>query len=181
MAKKAKNTNLIIGICVAVVVVIAIIVAIVLATRGGGNGLSGLSDAYFVSDETKYVLTLDAEEIATESEEYTPIKTHMVYFYSGDEITDAKIYYEFADEATAKAALEYYKESLGDEEYKDITTSGKYLIITSNESEYEGITASDVKQQIEFMEMLKNMDFSEDEEDIESIDIVPDEEILEDE
>ncbi len=181
MAKKAKNNNLIIGICAAAVLIIVIIVAIVLATRGG-NGFGGLNDSYFVSDGTKYVLTLDAEEIATESEEYSPIKTHMVYFYSGDEITDMKIYYEFANEETAKSALNYYKESLGSGEYKDISTNGKYVVITANESDYEGITASDVQQQIEFMEMLKNMDYSEDEEDIEVIDATDEEdEILEEE
>ncbi len=158
MANKAKknNKNLIIGICVAAIVVIAIVVAVVLITRGAA-GPNQLGDSYFVSDGSKYVLTLETEE----DEEYAPIKSHMIYFYSGDEITGMKIYYEYADESAAKAALDYYKDNFSESDYKDISVEGKYLVFTSNESDYEGLTASDVKQQIEFMEMLKNMNFDE--------------------
>lgn len=156
MVNKAKkdNKNLIIGICAAVVVVIVVVVAIILATRGGS---AQLNDSYFVSDDTKYVLTLETEN---SEEEYTPVKTHMAYFYSGDDVTDMKVYYEFTDEAAAKAALDYYKESMEGEDYKDIALNGKYIVVASNESAYEDLTANDVKQQIEFMEMLKNMDLS---------------------
>jgi len=156
MANKAKNNkNLIIGICAAVVVVIVVIVAIVLATRGGS---AQLNDSYFVSDDTKYVLTLETDD---SEEEYAPVKTHVVYFYSGDDVTGMKAYYEFADAASAKDAFDYYKEAMEGEDYQDISMDGKYIIVTSNESAYEDLTASDVKQQIEFMEMLKNMDLTE--------------------
>ena len=169
MANKAKkdNKNLIIGICAAVVVVVVIVVAIVLA--GSGNKLN---DQFFVSDGTKYVLTMDADDMGLEGEEYSPNKVHIVYFYSGDEVTDLKSYYEYADEASAKTAFDAFKE-LGDEE-SNYTIEGKYIILTADAEEYEGMTASDVKQQVEFMESLKNMDFdTEDEEDIE---VVEDEE-----
>lgn len=162
MANKAKknNKNLIIGICAAIVVVIVVVVAVILATRGGS---AQLNDSYFVSDDTKYVLTLETDDV---DEEYAPAKTHMVYFYSGDDVTDMKAYYEFADEAAAKAAFDYYKEAMEGEEYKDISLNGKYIVITSNESAYEDLTANDVKQQIEFMEMLKNMDLTEQTDDV---------------
>lgn len=164
MANKSKNNkNVIIGVCAAVVILIIIIIAIVLGTRNGGFG--GINDSYFVSDDTKYVLTIDSDETATDSEEYVPLKTHLVYTYSGDEITGLKAYYEYADADAAKAAAEYFQANNEESAYKSIANDGKYVILEANESEYEGVTASDVKQQIEFMEMLKNMNLSDDTED----------------
>lgn len=161
MANKAKkdNKNAIIGcICAAVVVIVVVIVAVVLATNG-----NKLNDSYFKSDDTKYVLTMESD--GTDTDEYTPIKTHLVYTYSGDEITGMTSYYEYADEAKAKAAADVWKENAGDS-YKEIYANGKYVVLVSNESDYEGVTASDVKQQIEFMEMLKNMNFDDSEETV---------------
>lgn len=157
--KKKNNKNIIIGCSIAaIVVIVAIVIGIVLATRG-----SGLNDDYFVSDGTKYVITVDSSEMTLDDEEqeYAPIKTHLVYTYSGDEITGLKSYYEYADATAAQKALERLKEVAGDE-MEDITVDGKYVIATAKADQYENITASDVKQQIEFMEMLKNMDANSD-------------------
>ena len=165
-AKKKNNKNLIIGICAAVAVVVAAIIAIVVV-----NLNSGISESYFVSDDTKYVLTLDAGQLSFEDEEQeiNPVKAHFVYNYSGDEITGLTAYYEFADAETAKKALDLYNKELKEAEeseksegddmvgYKDASVKGKYLVLTANESQYKDITVSDVKQQIEFMEMLKQM------------------------
>ena len=157
MAEKAKkdNKNLIIGICAAVAIVVVVVVAIVLVTKGGS---SKLDDSYFVSDGTKYVLTVDVENT---DEEYTPVKSHMVYYYSGDDITGVKVYYEYANADDAKAAYDALKEVGGFESFKSVELDGKYLIMTSKESEYAELKASDIKQQIEFMEMLQNMNLEE--------------------
>ena len=160
MANKAKkknnNKNLIIGICVAVVLIVAIVLAVVFAVRGGG-----INDDYFVSDDTKYVLTVESEDLSFDEEEeaYAPIRTHMVYTYSGDEITGLKSYYEYADANAAKTAFEQIKAS--GEEVGNAELNGKYIIMTATEDDYEGMTASDVKQQIEFMDMLKNMNLED--------------------
>ena len=179
MAEKAKaskkdNKNLIIGICAAVVVVAIIIIAVVLGTRGGG-----LNDDYFVSDGTKYVLTIESDG-TEEDDEYTPLKTHLVYTYEGDKITSMKSYYVYADADTAKAAYDAMKEA-GGEEAEGIELNGKYIIITAEEDVYKDLTTDDVKQQIEFMEMLKNLgtDESGNVEDVEEIDET--EEVEEDE
>lgn len=163
MAEKAKknNKNLIIGIVAAVVVVVVVIVAVVLATSG-----SKLSDSYFVSDGSKYVLTMSAEEMSLEDDEYAPLKAHVVYFYSGDEITGLKTYYEYADAGSAKTAFDALLQEMEGEDVSNYALDGKYIIITSDESEYSEMTVDDVKQQIEFYEMYKNMDFSEDEDDV---------------
>ena len=150
-ASKKDNKNLIIGICAAVVVVVIIVISVVLATRGGG-----LSDDYFVSDGTKYVLTIESD--GTDEEDKTaPLKTHLVYTYEGDKVTSMKSYYVYADADAAKAAFDAMK-AAGGEEAQGIELNGKYIIMTAEEDVYKDLTTNDVKQQIEFMEMLKNMD-----------------------
>ena len=160
MAEESKNNKgLITGICAAVVVVIIIIVAIVLGARGGG-----LNDSYFVSDGSKYVLNLDADDIAFDEEEYAPIKTHLVYTYEGDKVTSLKAYYEYETAEAAQAAYSYINETQADA-YKSITVDGKYVVLEANEEDYADVSPDDVKQQIEFMEALKDMDLSEDEDE----------------
>ena len=162
MAEKAKNNkSIIIGICVAALVIIAIIIAIVLINKN-----QTINDAYFKSDDTKYVLTLDADDYdSDEDQEHAPLKTHTVYYYKGNEITDLKTYLEYTDNDAAKAALDYVTTNESDN-YKEITVNGKYLILTSNDVAYEGVTADEVKQQIEFIESLKNFNFGTEDEDI---------------
>ena len=168
MAEKAKknNKNLIIGICTGVLIIAIIIVAVIFATK------SSLNDSYFVSDGSKYVLTVDRDMLETEDKENSPIKTHIVYYYSGDAITGVTTYMEFDNDATAKAALDLYKNA-DQTGVKSLKTDGKYLVVEMTEDQYKDLTVSDVKQQVEFMEMLKksgtNNPDSENEETTETI------------
>ena len=59
----------------------------------------------------------------------------------------------------------------GEEGIEQAELNGKYIIVTADKEEYENMTASDVKQQIEFMEMLKNMGGDNNSEDVEIEDI----------
>ena len=165
MAKKTatkNNKNLIIGICAAVAAIIVIVIIVVIILLNPSNGpLGGINDSYFVSDGTKYVLNLDAESVYVENEDYVPLESHLVYHYSGDSITGLEAYYEYADNTAASAAYEFYKTN-NDNMYKDVTLDGKFVILTANPEEYEGLTADDVKQQIEFMDMLNNMNSDND-------------------
>lgn len=165
--KKAKNNknskkskNIIIGAIVGVIALIVVVVlVVVLATRGGK-----LDDSFFVSDGSKYVATLDGSDTGMMDEDgVAPIKGHVVYFYSGDKVTDMKTYYEFADEASAKKAFDGLKEEDTEEEGGTIELNGKYVIMTADASHYEGMTAADAKEQIEFIEMIKNMNNGDDE------------------
>lgn len=153
--KKAKkdNKSLIAIICgVVAVVVVVVVIAVALATSGGNT----LNDNYFKSDDTKYVLTLetDTETLEEDSDSYTPVKTHYVYNYEGDAITGHKVYFEYADADTAKAAFDAIVEVGEDTSAMEVTS--KYIIITAAPEDYEGLTASDVKQQIEFIEMVQS-------------------------
>ena len=153
MANKARkdNKNAIIGgVCAAIVVVVIIVVAVVLATRA-----NQLNDGYFVSDGSKYVLTIENE--VTDDEQngaVNPVKTHIVYTYSGDQITGLKTYGEFKDGDTAQKAFNAIKDA--GEDMSKYVVDGKYIIVTATEDQYKDMTASDVKAQIEFMENLKN-------------------------
>lgn len=151
MAGKAKtkptnknNKNLIIGICAAVVVVAVAAVAIFFATRS-----PKIDDSYFVSDGSKYVVAMDSEDFVTDEVKNVPVKVYAVYTYSGDKITGAFTYAEFANESTAKAALEEYKNTDQDG-VKSISTNGKYVVIEMDGSEYADMTASELKAYIDF-------------------------------
>ena len=141
MAKKAQkkdNKNLIIGICCAVLVVAVIIVAVVFATRG----TTKLSDAYFVTDDTKYVVTVNREEGDDTS---SADKVHYVFNHSGDKITGAAIYAEFENEDAAKAAFEEYKKENDDNDTVNMSVDGKYIVTKADQKEYENYTLEDIK------------------------------------
>ncbi len=156
-AKRGDNKNKIIGICCGIVVVILLVVAIVAAVMAN----TGINDAYFVSDGSKYVLTIDnteEEEEGEGSDTNIPLKTHYVYYYSGDDVTEVKLFSEFADADKAKSAYDELLASGEDIEssYKAIELNGKYVVLTFLESDYEGMTASDVKDQIELINGANN-------------------------
>ena len=143
--KIANKKPLIIGICLALALII-IVSIILLITQN-----KPLDDSYFVSDNTKYVLTLGENDVSMNDEKYNPIKTHLVYRYSGEDITDLKAYYQYQDKEAAKAAYDYFKSNTEDGTFKDITINGNYVILTAIDSEYDNLTASDVKGQIEYI------------------------------
>ena len=157
MAEEAKkdNKNLIIGICAAVVVVVIAIIAVVFATKGSAP----IDDSFFVSDGSKYVISLTSDDIDEETE-YAPAAEHVVYYYSGDKITKMETYYEYADADTAKEAYNALKAS-GEFDGTDVVLNGKYFVYTAAPSEYEDLTTSDVQEQVELMEMFKNMNLDD--------------------
>ncbi|MBR5647851.1 hypothetical protein IKW73_02870 [Candidatus Saccharibacteria bacterium] len=173
MATEANKKNLIAGICAGVAAIIIVIVAVCVLNKG-----PVLNDDFFKSDGSKYVLTMETGNVDS-SDEYTPLKTHIVYNYSGDSITGLKSYYEYSTTEAANTAYEAYK-ALTEEEassFAEVKVDGKYLIITANKEDYENLSAAEVKEQIEFYDSLKDMDvedYTEDEEEDEDIDIEED-------
>ena len=146
----ASNSSKFVVFGIAIVAIIAAIIAVVVAI----NANSTINDAYFVSDGSKYVLNIEGDEDGKTK------ATHIVYYYSGDKITGAKSFYEFADEATAKEAYNELKESAA--EYADSSElKGKYIVITASDDDIKDITVDGVKSQIEFYESLKNIEDSE--------------------
>ena len=149
MAKKTdqKKRNIIIIAAAAIVAIIAIVTAIIIINRSAlDNG------SFFVSDSTKLVIPLkNGDRISSDEEEPAPQKTHLVYYYKDNDITDLKVYQEYTDDKVAKEAYNYYKNNLSPY-LKDIAIEGKHVIITHLPEEYEGITANDVRMTIKFNE-----------------------------
>lgn len=138
-----KSNKKTIIICIAAaVVVVAIVVTAILLSR------NKLGDNYFVSDGSKYVLTLDDENF------YGSSRTHTVVFYKGDQITEMKKYLEFESADKAKTVFD---ELAADEETKGGELNGKYIIFTADPEEYSDMTASSFKQLIDFYTMLKGL------------------------
>ena len=153
--KNNNNKNKMVGACAAVIVLVVIIVAVVI----GISNANRLGDSYFVSDDSKYVLTYDIDpstiEEGSEGAQYAPLKIHAVYTYEGDKITGLKEYYEYKDSASAKSAFDSLKSSSNDEK-TEIAIEDKYVILTAPAEQYEGVSASTVKSQIEIIEKMKN-------------------------
>lgn len=149
-------------LCVGVIAIIVVMVAIMF----GGQGV-GIES--FVSDSTKYVLNIPAEE-----NEDGGVATHAIYYYKDDAITGMKMYYEFTDADTAKKFYDTLMESLkSDEENEEKATyklNGKYVIAIADKSAYEELKASDIKAYIDLYEKYSNeeVDESESEEDEEA-------------
>lgn len=150
MAKRYNNNQILMA-CGAVAIVVVVIVAIILATIGNREP----DAAFFNSDETKYVINIDNYN-DDGAAEYSPIKTHMVYYYSGDDVTDVKVYYEFEDQDKAKKAFEASKKAGEYNNTEKTEVIGKFVVITNKPSTFTNLKASYIKQQIEIMESLES-------------------------
>ncbi len=169
--QKRTNHNQKLFIYGAVAIAVVIIVAIVLAAIGKQEP----DASFFVSDDAKYVITIDNvseqeesdetidEEDGEEDTEQTteelvasPIKTHLVYYYSGDTITDVKVYYEFKNHDEAQKTYDIAKDSDEYKELERVEVIGKFIVLTNKSEHFANIKASYIKEQIELMESLEN-------------------------
>ena len=158
-----KNKKIIAWICGVIVAIALVVVAIVAVIMSSNR----ISESFFVSDGTKYVVKLGAENnmLDFNIDGYLPEKFYLVYFYSGDRVTDVKAYYKYEDDNAAREALNYFNSQK--EENADVTKfeiNGAYVIAVLDKSLYENMTAEDAKQQVEFMEILEKMNSSSSEE-----------------
>lgn len=154
-AKGEKNKGLATGI-IAGLAVIIVAVVVVLVVVFGGKGSGGLNDDYFKTDDTKYVLSMDGNEIAMDDTTLNLKKFHIVYTRDGEKITSQKTYYEFANNETAEKAKNSIDLS-DDENVAEVYVDGNYLVIVAKENVYAELSTGDVEQQIEFMKMTQEM------------------------
>ena len=99
-----------------------------------------IDDEFFVSDNTKTTISISP----TGSNASFSHQTRVVYDYDGENVVGMKTYFEYKDEESAKKAYESLKDQ---PEFKGAELNGKYIIVTADESQYKGLTASDVEQQ----------------------------------
>lgn len=148
--KKTVNKNLLVaigGLLIAVIVVVLLFIFV-------GGGMGGLNEGWFVSDDTKLVLTIESNPEMVAEDESIPINSHMVYTYSGDNITGFKIYYQYSDNEKAKKACETI--SANNSIYENVEQNGRYVVMTEKAEDYQYLKTSDIKQQIDFMNMYNS-------------------------
>ncbi len=160
-AKNNKNQGLILGLCIAIIIIAVIVAAIIAIMISRRNGLTGLNDSYFTTDGSKYVIEMDGDDLYVEDEISIPNKYYLVYNYSGDNITGLKAYYQYNEIDTAQKVYQYFLDNYSSL-YDSIDIDGTYIILTIPASDYEGITASDVKTQIELIEATKDTQINND-------------------
>ena len=148
--KKKLNKNLLVAIIGVAAAAITVLVLVLVLGRGNGE----LNENWFKSDGSKLVLTIESDPAMVAENEQTPINSHLVYTYSGETVTGLKVYYQYENPVKAQAAYEILHDS-NNGQYKDVLIDGRYVILVAVDSEYEHLKASDVKQQIDFMEMMK--------------------------
>ena len=130
------------GICAIIVITVTIIIAVIAMQA------PGLTDSFFVSDGTKYVINLASDEINLDTNSIKPAKGYIVCFYKSDTITDAKEYYEFSSTTDAQAVYDYLSKNTPTS-YKAVGVDGKYLILTAKDAEYADKTPDEIKEYIE--------------------------------
>ena len=123
---------------------------------------SNIDDSYFVSDDTKYVLTINGDYFEDEDGGApSAVKMHEVFEYSGDTITGVTIYLEYTDAATAKIAFDYYSSEGIDESTDNVYVNDRYLVAEISQEFYEDLTVDEVRMQIELMEKMDDMDIDD--------------------
>lgn len=138
-----QDKRMVAGVVTVLIVVIVVILAVVSATYQ-----EPIPDGYFVSDDTKLVLSLPAEVSSfEENPDFEPMVTRIVYEYDDDKITGAKIYFEYENADLAKEADRNITM-----DQKDWATSrrvnGKYIVFGVKPEQYSGMTATQVRDDI---------------------------------
>lgn len=128
-----------------VLIVVALVAVVVtLIVINNNNSKLELNDEYFVSNDSKYVVAMDADFSNYETSEYEPPVTYMIYYITGDRVSDIKLFYEYLDEEEAKTAYENI--SMDDKDWASgKSLNGKYVILQFKEDEFNGITAEEAK------------------------------------
>ena len=156
--KEKKNEKRLIGRKKFVIVGIAVVLAVALVSVVLGLNLRRsreLNDDYFVSDGTKLVLTIDNGLASFVENELEPGVVHIVYYYSGDKIDDAKIFFVYDDEEEASVAYD----GIGDS-YEGFATSkelnGKYVVFQAIEESYKNLSTERLKNDIKSIEAVND-------------------------
>lgn len=142
---KDNKKLLTVGICALLTIISLIIIAIIINYKPSTN------KSLFTSDNTKYVVTLEGNEISFGENLTRPTKVYAIYYYKNNTITNLETYYVFNQKSDAKAAYNYFNKD-DSSDYKSITLDGNNLIITANKSEYQDKTPSEIRNYIEFLE-----------------------------
>ena len=143
LSKIPKKILGIIGVIIAIIVIALITYFIFSLFKG-----QPIDKSYFVTDDTKVSINMNASQnnSDTSGPSKSLVETHIVYEYDGDTVTGLKTYFEYSDAETAKSAYESLKSQ---PEFEGAEIKDNYIIVTAKPESFQGLTASDVKQQEE--------------------------------
>jgi hypothetical protein len=114
-----------------------------------------VNEDYFISNSTKTTINLTPTDSTSGSSHR---QTHVVYEYKDDLVVSMKTYFEYEDARSAEIAYETLKNQL---EFKDSELVDKYIIVTADASQFEGLTASDIRQQAAAIEAYQKKNSGE--------------------
>lgn len=137
-----------------VTALLIVCLAIVLALVNVKNEeLEEIDDSYFVSSDSKMVLSMDDSMVQYETSEYEPGITRIVYYIDGDKVNNVKFFFEYiSDEQAAEA---YENISLDDKAWAtSAKLNGKYIVIDTKESWYDDLTAKQVWNNIRSLHLV---------------------------
>ena len=134
-----SHRPLIYGACAGGALLLIIIIVIIVAA----SHQPIINDDFFISDDTKTTIDISS----TGGDSTSDHQTRTVYEYDGnDNVISMKTYFEYSDADAAATAYASLKDQF---EFKSSTLQGKYIIVTADESQFKGLTASDIRQQAE--------------------------------
>ena len=139
--RKTRQALLWVFGALAILIVVAVLIVVL-------NWQEPISDDYFVSDDTKIVLSMDDEMASFETGDYEPGITRIVYYHDGEKITNVKIFYEYENEDLAREAynnisVDYFATSK--------RLNGKYIVMQAKTETFDGLTVEEMEDQVESM------------------------------
>ena len=146
MRTKIKRKTLL--LCIALMVVVTGITIVLLYALTPRT----VDDSYFISDESKDVITLEVDKANSATTDL--LCTHIVYIYENDRVKSLKTYYEYENNELASQALENIKEI--NKNAADVYLDNKYIVVVSQEKQYENLNPSDIKQQAEAIKAFQD-------------------------
>lgn len=130
---------------IVIIAAVALFIVVLVAILASGSYYEPIDDDYFVSDDSKLVYTLSKKMSNFETSENEPELTYIVYYYAGDDIINARMFYSYDSEEEAGEAN---KNITMDD--KDWATSrklnGRYIIFNTTSDFWSGLTTSFVKK-----------------------------------
>ena len=117
----------------------------------GGNNNNGGGDNTNTNTNTNTNKEVKEDDLysGTNKIVYESGSSKLVYYYSGEKITGYEVYIDYGDEVTSKYALDVLDKT--DNTIKNAYTSGKYLVVVYNESEYKDLKLSELKEMNSFL------------------------------
>lgn len=102
--------------------------------------------SYFHDSDGKIVFTMDKDMAVLDESIYEPNITHIVYYYSGNNVTNVKAFYEYATEREAEISFEH----LGLGTFADSKNlNGRFIVFQVKKSMYENLTVDTLKTDAE--------------------------------